>query len=72
MVIAIRSKLDIDETLNLYFFFVFRTFVLGYGTAPPERMSMIVAILACIGLGIPLILLIIGGVYLAVKRMRNC
>lgn len=54
------------------FRFTFRTFVLGYGTAPPERVSMFIAILACIGLGIPLLLLIVGGVYLAVKRMRNC
>lgn len=46
--------------------------MLGYGTTPPEHVSMIVAILACIGLGIPLILLIAGGIYLAVKRMRNC
>lgn len=50
----------------------FRTFVLGYGSAPSERVSLFIAILACIGLGIPLLLLIIGGVYLAVKRMRNC
>ncbi|XP_031636232.1 glycosylated lysosomal membrane protein B-like [Contarinia nasturtii] len=48
------------------------TFILGYGTSPPEHVSMFIAILACIGLGIPLLLLIIGGVYLAVKRMRNC
>lgn len=51
---------------------IFRTIVLGYGTAPPERVSMFIAILACIGLGIPLLLLIIGGIYLTVKRMRNC
>lgn len=51
---------------------IYRTFVLGYGTAPPERVSMIIAVIACIGLGIPLILLIAGGVYLAIKRMRNC
>lgn len=53
-------------------FSVFRTFVLGYGYAPPEHVSMILAILACIGMGIPLLLLIIGGVYMAVKRYRNC
>lgn len=51
---------------------LFRTFVIGYGSAPPERVSFIVIIIACIGMGIPLILLIAGGVYLAIKRMRNC
>lgn len=60
------------ECLIDFFSIFYRTFVLGYGTAPPEHLSMVIAILACIGLGIPLILLIVGGVYLAVKRMRNC
>lgn len=60
------------ECLIDFYFIFHRTFVLGYGIAPPEHLSMVIAILACIGLGIPLILLIVGGVYLAVKRMRNC
>lgn len=67
----ITRKFQVTNILT-YFFFIFRTFVLGYGYAPPEHVSMIIAILACIGMGIPLLLLIVGGIYMVVKRYRNC
>lgn len=48
-----------------------RTLVMGYGTAPPEHLSMLVIIVACVGMGIPFLLLIGGGAYVFVKRARN-
>lgn len=73
LLIKIQIGSVIQNMLLIYLFYSsYRTFVIGYGSAPPERVSIIVIIIACIGMGIPLILLIAGGVYLAIKRMRNC
>ncbi|KAJ6635881.1 Glycosylated lysosomal membrane protein [Pseudolycoriella hygida] len=47
------------------------TFIMGYGTPPNEQLSMFVVIVASIGLGIPLILLVGGGCYICIKRTRN-
>ncbi|KAG4065124.1 hypothetical protein HA402_007521 [Bradysia odoriphaga] len=47
------------------------TFVMGYGAPPNEQLSMFVVIVASIGLGIPLILLVGGGCYMCIKRTRN-
>lgn len=44
---------------------------MGYGAAPNERLSMFVVIVASIGLGIPLALLVGGGCYVCIKRVRN-
>lgn len=44
---------------------------MGYGTAPSEQLSMFVVIVASIGLGIPLVLLVGGGCYICIKRVRN-
>lgn len=79
--IAIFSVLLLPSLLNLMLllilhyslsiFFFCRTFVMGYGTAPNERLSTFVMIVACIGLGIPLALLVGGGCYICIKRVRN-
>lgn len=71
------NSFSILLTLSLIAVYIFgkcillRTFVMGYGTAPAERLSMFVLIVACIGLGIPLALLIGGGCYMCIKRVRN-
>lgn len=75
VVIWNRIWLLASTQIHTRYMFVFhilhRTLVMGYGTAPPEHLSMFVIIVACIGMGIPLLLLIAGGVYVFVKRARN-
>lgn len=44
---------------------------MGYGAPPDEQLSMFVLIVAAIGLGVPLLLVIGGGCYLCIKRARN-
>lgn len=46
------------------------TFVTAYGEPMPERLSTLVVILAALGLGIPLILLISGGCFVCLRRAR--
>ena len=53
------------------YLFIFRTFLSGYGVPPLEELSMFVIIVATIGLGIPFLLLAIGGCYICIKRTRN-
>ncbi|XP_053695239.1 glycosylated lysosomal membrane protein-like [Sabethes cyaneus] len=47
------------------------TFQMGYGTPPVEQLSAFVLIVAGIGIGVPLVLLIFGGLYLCLKKMRT-
>ena len=42
--------------------------MLGYGDVPEDKISLIVIITIAVGLGIPLILIIFGSVYVAVKK----
>lgn len=46
------------------------TFVVAYGQPMPEKLSTLVVILAALGLGIPLILLISGGCYVCLRKAR--
>lgn len=45
--------------------------LLGIGAAPVERLSAFVVTFAAIGLGVPLLVLLVGGSYVAIKRYRN-
>lgn len=45
--------------------------LMGLGTPPVESLSSFVIIFAVIGLGVPLLVLLVGGAYLGVKRYRN-
>jgi Lysosomal transcription factor, NCU-G1 len=47
------------------------TFVMGFGTPPLEELSTLITIVACIGLGIPLLLIVVGTCYICVKRMKR-
>jgi hypothetical protein len=47
------------------------TFVMGYGAPPLEELSVLITIVACVGLGVPLGLLLIGGCYICAKRVRR-
>ncbi|XP_071554636.1 glycosylated lysosomal membrane protein [Temnothorax nylanderi] len=45
------------------------TFMIGYGTPPEERFSSLVIMIISIGLGLPLLIMIITGLYLCIRRM---
>lgn len=47
------------------------TFLMGIGNQPTEEFSKMVIIIAVVGLGIPALLLMIGGTCLCVKRVRT-
>lgn len=47
------------------------TFQVGYGVPPIERLSAFVLIVAGIGIGLPLAMLIFGGIYVCTKKLRN-
>lgn len=44
--------------------------LMGIGGAPVEKLSPFVVVFAAIGLGVPLLVLSIGGIYVAIKRYR--
>ncbi|XP_018363375.1 PREDICTED: glycosylated lysosomal membrane protein A-like [Trachymyrmex cornetzi] len=45
------------------------TFMIGYGTPPEERFSSLVIMIISIGLGLPLLIMVITGLYLCIRRM---
>ncbi|KMQ92733.1 lysosomal protein ncu-g1-a-like protein, partial [Lasius niger] len=45
------------------------TFIVGYGTPPEERFSSLVIMIISIGLGLPLLIMVITGLYLCIRRM---
>lgn len=45
--------------------------LMGIGAPPTEKLSMFVMTFAAIGLGIPLLVLLVGGIYLGIKRYSN-
>ncbi|XP_072745661.1 glycosylated lysosomal membrane protein [Anoplolepis gracilipes] len=45
------------------------TFMVGYGTPPEERFSSLVIMIISIGLGLPLFIMVITGLYLCIRRM---
>ncbi|KXJ69459.1 hypothetical protein RP20_CCG026942 [Aedes albopictus] len=47
------------------------TFQVGYGIPPPEQLSAFVLIVAGIGIGLPLAMLVFGGFYICTRKMRN-
>lgn len=44
---------------------------MGYGEPPEEHMSLFVMIVASVGLVLPLVLLLSGGLYICGKRLRE-
>jgi hypothetical protein len=44
--------------------------LMGIGGSPIESLSTFVITFAAIGLGVPLLVLVIGGIYVAIKRYR--
>lgn len=47
------------------------TFVSAFGAPLPEQLSLFVVVIATIGLGVPLLLMVSGGCYLCIRRARS-
>jgi hypothetical protein len=47
------------------------SFLIGLGSPATEGLSMFVKIFSAVGLGVPLLVLVVGGIYVAVKKYRN-
>ena len=47
------------------------TFQVGYGMPPVEELSAFVLIVAGIGIGVPLVVLIASSIYVCTKKLRN-
>ncbi|KAG7205591.1 hypothetical protein KM043_007561 [Ampulex compressa] len=45
------------------------TFIIGYGTAPEERFSYLVIMIMAIGLGLPLVIMLLVGLYICIRKM---
>lgn len=45
--------------------------LMGVGAPPIEKLSMFVKTFAAIGLGVPLLVLLVGGIYVAMKRYNR-
>ncbi|KAK7492655.1 hypothetical protein BaRGS_00016134 [Batillaria attramentaria] len=43
----------------------------GYGAPPDETISLLVIIIIAAGLGIPVVLIIFGGIYVCVRKLRS-
>lgn len=46
-----------------------RTFIVGYGTPPEERFSNLVIMIIMIGLGLPMLIMLITALYICIRRM---
>lgn len=47
------------------------TFITAYGQPMPERLSTLVVVLAALGLGLPLVMLISGGCFVCLRKARQ-
>lgn len=47
------------------------TFQVGYGVPPIEQLSAFVLIVSGIGIGLPLAMIVFGGLYICIKKLRN-
>ena len=58
----------IYDSLPFFNFIYYRTISIGYGTPPDEKVSLTIIIIISAGLGIPLIIILFGGVYVGIKK----
>lgn len=49
---------------------LFRTYTTGFGTPPPDRVSMLVMLVVSIGLGIPALIIVFSVIYMGCKAKR--
>jgi hypothetical protein len=45
-----------------------RTVAVGYGDAPKDGFSFVIIITIIVGVGIPIVLVILGGIYVFVRK----
>lgn len=51
--------------------FCFRALNVGYGMPPVESVSLLLIIIIIVGLGIPVLLIISGGIYIIIQKSRQ-
>lgn len=51
--------------------FFCRTFIAGYGSPPVEQFSNFVIMIIVIGMGLPIIILFIGALYMAIRKFAR-
>lgn len=73
-ILSLYLKRQFSKTVRHFVFmsfFVNRTASVGYGTAPVEAISTTVIIIIAAGLGIPVVIIIFGGIYVCIRKRRN-
>lgn len=54
--------------INLFLFLCNRSGSIGYGVPPSDTVSTLVIIIISAGLGIPVIIIIFGGIFICIKK----
>lgn len=54
--------------LTSFCFLYFRTASIGYGTPPIDKVSTLVVVVISVGLGIPVIIILCGGLFVFFKK----
>ena len=47
---------------------LFRTMVIGYGQVPKDSYSSVIIITIIVGVGVPAVLVILGGIYVFIRK----
>ena len=48
--------------------FFFRTMVVGFGQVPKDTYSSVIIITILVGVGVPVVLVFLGGIYVFIKK----
>lgn len=56
---------------NHFLIIFFRSATVGYGIPPQDKVSLMVIIIISVGLGIPVVIIIFGGIYVCAKRRKE-
>lgn len=54
-----------------FFIFLFRAFLVSYGSPQVEGFSMLVILILAIGLGLPVLLVLSGAIFICVRRCSS-
>lgn len=61
-------NLSVPNFLILLYLTFSRTLLIGSGSPPADFLSPLVIVMMAIGLGVPLLLLMVGGVYVCIRK----
>ncbi len=66
--ITYMSYFEMSIIIIILFLSLCRTSIVGYGQVPEDSISMIVIVTIIVGLGIPALLVLVGAVYVVIKK----